>query len=199
MDLFARTLDHQGTYLETLGLTYSQAKLIWRLEVGDTLSLKELAKTLRRRSIESRRRGRPTDRAQARAEPSGHPRQARAGHPPDCGRRAAAPPPRRLHLAEPGDRRPRRRSSRISCSRSCVRSRELRLQEVLGRPDDLEPRQLVHAVGRAAARLSTHPLCGESRGRDGGDLPPLPPVRPSDRSVDGSRRPQARDDRARLG
>jgi DNA-binding MarR family transcriptional regulator len=44
MDLFARTLDHQGTYLETLGLTYSQAKLLWRLEVGDTPSLKELAR-----------------------------------------------------------------------------------------------------------------------------------------------------------
>jgi DNA-binding MarR family transcriptional regulator len=44
MDLFARTLDHQGTILETLGLTYSQAKLLWRLEVGDTPSLKELAK-----------------------------------------------------------------------------------------------------------------------------------------------------------
>ena len=44
MDLFARTLDHQGTYLETLGLTYSQAKLLWRLEVGDTVSLKELAR-----------------------------------------------------------------------------------------------------------------------------------------------------------
>lgn len=44
MDLFARTLDHQGTFLETLGLTYSQAKLLWRLEIGDTPSLKELAK-----------------------------------------------------------------------------------------------------------------------------------------------------------
>ena len=44
MDLFARTLDHQGTFLETLGLTYSQAKLLWRLEVGDTPSLKELAR-----------------------------------------------------------------------------------------------------------------------------------------------------------
>jgi DNA-binding MarR family transcriptional regulator len=44
MDLFAQTLVHQGTYLETLGLTYSQAKLLWRLEVGDTLSLKELAR-----------------------------------------------------------------------------------------------------------------------------------------------------------
>ena len=44
MDLFARTLDHQGTYLETLGLTYSQAKLLWRLEVGDTVSLKQLAR-----------------------------------------------------------------------------------------------------------------------------------------------------------
>jgi DNA-binding MarR family transcriptional regulator len=44
MDLFASTLDHQGTFLETLGLTYSQAKLLWRLEVGDTPSLKELAR-----------------------------------------------------------------------------------------------------------------------------------------------------------
>jgi len=44
MDLFARTLDHQGTCLETLGLTYSQAKLLRRLEVGDKLSLKELAR-----------------------------------------------------------------------------------------------------------------------------------------------------------
>jgi DNA-binding MarR family transcriptional regulator len=44
MDLFASTLDHQGTFLETLGLTYSQAKLLWRLEPGDTPSLKEAAK-----------------------------------------------------------------------------------------------------------------------------------------------------------
>jgi DNA-binding MarR family transcriptional regulator len=44
MDLFARTLDHQGTFLETLGLTYSQAKLLWRLEVGDLASHKELAR-----------------------------------------------------------------------------------------------------------------------------------------------------------
>ena len=44
MELFARTLDHQGTCLETLGLTYAQAKLIWRLEAGDTPSLKEAAR-----------------------------------------------------------------------------------------------------------------------------------------------------------
>jgi MarR family transcriptional regulator, organic hydroperoxide resistance regulator len=44
MELFARTLDHQGTCLETLELTYAQAKLMWRLETGDTPSLKELAK-----------------------------------------------------------------------------------------------------------------------------------------------------------
>src|SRR6059036_491722 len=44
MDLFARTLDHQGTCLETLELTYAQAKVMWRLEAGDTPSLKELAK-----------------------------------------------------------------------------------------------------------------------------------------------------------
>jgi len=44
MDLFAQTLNHQGTCLETLELTYSQAKLLWRLEVGDTPSLKELAR-----------------------------------------------------------------------------------------------------------------------------------------------------------
>jgi MarR family transcriptional regulator, organic hydroperoxide resistance regulator len=44
MHLFARTLDHQGTCLETLELTYAQAKLIWRLEAGDTPSLKEAAR-----------------------------------------------------------------------------------------------------------------------------------------------------------
>jgi DNA-binding MarR family transcriptional regulator len=44
MDLFAETLSHQGTCLETLQLTYSQAKLLWRLEIGDTPSLKELAR-----------------------------------------------------------------------------------------------------------------------------------------------------------
>ena len=44
MELFARTLDHQGTCLETLELTYAQAKLMWRLEAGGTPSLKELAK-----------------------------------------------------------------------------------------------------------------------------------------------------------
>jgi DNA-binding MarR family transcriptional regulator len=44
MDLFAETLTHQGTCLETLELTYSQAKLLWRLEVKDTPSLKELAR-----------------------------------------------------------------------------------------------------------------------------------------------------------
>ena len=44
MDLFARTLDHQGTCLEALELTYAQAKLLWRLEPGDTPSLKELAR-----------------------------------------------------------------------------------------------------------------------------------------------------------
>jgi MarR family transcriptional regulator, organic hydroperoxide resistance regulator len=44
MDLFAETLNHQGTCLETFELTYSQAKLLWRLELGDTPSLKELAR-----------------------------------------------------------------------------------------------------------------------------------------------------------
>jgi DNA-binding MarR family transcriptional regulator len=44
MDLFAMTLDHQGGCLEALELTYSQAKLLWRLDVGDTPSLKELAR-----------------------------------------------------------------------------------------------------------------------------------------------------------
>lgn len=44
MNLFARTLDHQGACLETLELTYTQAKLIWRLEAGDTPSLKEAAR-----------------------------------------------------------------------------------------------------------------------------------------------------------
>jgi MarR family transcriptional regulator, organic hydroperoxide resistance regulator len=44
MDLFAKTLDHQGGCLDNLGLTYSQAKLMWRLEAGDTPSLKEAAR-----------------------------------------------------------------------------------------------------------------------------------------------------------
>jgi DNA-binding MarR family transcriptional regulator len=44
MDLFAQTLDHQGTCLETLELTYAQAKLLWRLRAGDTPSLKEAAR-----------------------------------------------------------------------------------------------------------------------------------------------------------
>jgi MarR family transcriptional regulator, organic hydroperoxide resistance regulator len=44
MELFARTLDHQGSCLETLELTYQQAKLVWRLEAGDTPSLKEAAR-----------------------------------------------------------------------------------------------------------------------------------------------------------
>lgn len=44
MELFARTLDHQGSCLETLEITYTQAKLLWRLEAGDTLSVKEAAR-----------------------------------------------------------------------------------------------------------------------------------------------------------
>jgi DNA-binding MarR family transcriptional regulator len=45
MDLFAWTLNHQGTCLETHELTYTEAKLPWRLESGDnTPSLKEVAK-----------------------------------------------------------------------------------------------------------------------------------------------------------
>jgi DNA-binding MarR family transcriptional regulator len=44
MELFARTLDHQGTCLEPLELSYAQAKLIWRLKAGDTPSLKEAAR-----------------------------------------------------------------------------------------------------------------------------------------------------------
>ena len=44
MDLFATTLTHQGTCLESLELTYTQAKLVWRLEAGDTPSVKEAAR-----------------------------------------------------------------------------------------------------------------------------------------------------------
>jgi MarR family transcriptional regulator, organic hydroperoxide resistance regulator len=44
MELFARSLDHQGTCLQTLELTYAQAKLVWRLNAGDTPSLKEAAR-----------------------------------------------------------------------------------------------------------------------------------------------------------
>jgi DNA-binding MarR family transcriptional regulator len=46
MDLFARTLDHQGSCLETVGVTYAQAKLLWRLEPNDVLQLKELARRM---------------------------------------------------------------------------------------------------------------------------------------------------------
>jgi DNA-binding MarR family transcriptional regulator len=46
MDLFARTLDHQGSCLEELGLTYAQAKLMWRLEPGELLPLKDLARRM---------------------------------------------------------------------------------------------------------------------------------------------------------
>src|SRR5262249_52736696 len=44
MELFARTLDHQDTCLQALELTPQQAKLIWRLQAGDTPSLKEAAR-----------------------------------------------------------------------------------------------------------------------------------------------------------
>jgi DNA-binding MarR family transcriptional regulator len=46
MTFFAQTLDHQGSCLERTGLTYTQAKLVWRLEPGDLLPLKELAKRM---------------------------------------------------------------------------------------------------------------------------------------------------------
>lgn len=46
MDLFARTLSHQAAALEGIGLTYAQAKLLWRLEPGELLSLKELARRI---------------------------------------------------------------------------------------------------------------------------------------------------------
>src|SRR5215831_2452892 len=44
LDLFTRTLDHQGTCLEKLELTHAQAKVMRGLETGDTASLSELAK-----------------------------------------------------------------------------------------------------------------------------------------------------------
>jgi len=46
MDLFATTLDHQASCLEGVGLTYAQAKLLWRLEPGELISLKELARRM---------------------------------------------------------------------------------------------------------------------------------------------------------
>jgi DNA-binding MarR family transcriptional regulator len=46
MDLFASTLHHQASCLEGVGLTYAQAKLLWRLEPGELLSLKELARRM---------------------------------------------------------------------------------------------------------------------------------------------------------
>src|ERR671939_1803033 len=46
MDLFASTLHHQASCLEGVGLSYAQAKLLWRLEPGELLSLKELARRI---------------------------------------------------------------------------------------------------------------------------------------------------------
>jgi DNA-binding MarR family transcriptional regulator len=46
MDLFASTLSHQAACLEGVGLTYAQAKLLWRLEAGELIPLKELARRI---------------------------------------------------------------------------------------------------------------------------------------------------------
>src|SRR5438105_3011247 len=46
MNLFASTLDHQASCLEGVGLTYAQAKLLWRLETGELIALKELARRM---------------------------------------------------------------------------------------------------------------------------------------------------------
>ena len=46
MDLFASTLSHQAACLEGVGLTYALAKLLWRLEAGELIPLKELARRL---------------------------------------------------------------------------------------------------------------------------------------------------------
>jgi DNA-binding MarR family transcriptional regulator len=46
MDLFASTLHHQAACLEGVGLTYAQAKLLWRLEPGELLPLNELARRI---------------------------------------------------------------------------------------------------------------------------------------------------------
>src|ERR671935_2133320 len=46
MDLFAATLHHQASCLEGVGLSYAQAKLLWRLETGELLPLKELARRI---------------------------------------------------------------------------------------------------------------------------------------------------------
>jgi DNA-binding MarR family transcriptional regulator len=46
MDLFASTLHHQAACLEGVGLTYAQAKLLWRLETGELIALKELSRRM---------------------------------------------------------------------------------------------------------------------------------------------------------
>jgi DNA-binding MarR family transcriptional regulator len=46
MNLFASTLHHQAACLEGVGLTYAQAKLLWRLEPGELLPLNELARRI---------------------------------------------------------------------------------------------------------------------------------------------------------
>ena len=46
MNLFASTLHHQAACLEGVGLSYAQAKLLWRLEPGELLPLNELARRI---------------------------------------------------------------------------------------------------------------------------------------------------------
>lgn len=46
MDLFASTLHHQAACLEGVGVTYAEAKLLWRLEPGELLPLNELARRI---------------------------------------------------------------------------------------------------------------------------------------------------------
>jgi len=132
MDLFARTLDHQGTCLETLGLTYSQAKLLWRLEVGDKLSLKELA---RRCGVDpSNLAGivdQLTDRKLVLSRPAAHDKRVRI-IPPHSRRRSPSPPPRCLPRPESRDPRPAAETTGSVARDTVARLRELRLQEVLG-------------------------------------------------------------------
>ena len=113
-------------------------------------------------------------------------------------RRRSGRASRRCCTSGAGASRAAARRREPQCSSSSARSHDGRLQEVLDRPDDLEPRQLVHAMGGAAPRLRADALGRQPRHRNRGDLPPLPSLRPPHRRLDGSSRPQEGDGRARL-
>ena len=98
----------------------------------------------------------------------------------------------------PGRARSRALRAQLTSSLSSYERRATRrLLEVLGRPDDLAARELVHVLRAAAGRLQADPVVGQPRDRHRRVLPALPPVRACHRRLGRSRRPEAHDDRSR--